>query len=48
MRPQGAIYKYLEGIAPLFDAAGPERSIDFGNPKDQQGIYKYASSGTKD
>ena len=34
MRPQGAVYKYLhKEIWPLFDACGPEREIDSGNPK---------------
>lgn len=33
MRPQGAYYSFIErGQWPLFDACGPEREIDFGNP----------------
>lgn len=34
-RPQGAAYKvrYPEELWPLFDAAGPEREVGFGNPR---------------
>lgn len=33
MRPQGAMYKHLDPkLWPLFDAAGPERPVEFGNP----------------
>ncbi len=33
MRPQGALYKYLEKKNwPLFDACGPKRDVGFGNP----------------
>jgi hypothetical protein len=34
-RPQGAAYKvrYAERLWPLFNACGPERPIEFGNPK---------------
>lgn len=36
MRPQGAIYKYIDKeYWPLFDACGPERKTGFGNPKKQ-------------
>lgn len=36
MRPQGAYYKYLKAHEkPLFDACGPERKVDIGNPHDQ-------------
>lgn len=34
MRPQGAYYPKLEKILwTLFDACGPERAVDYGNPK---------------
>jgi len=35
MRPQGAYYKHIEvkELWPLFDACGPEREVNFGNPK---------------
>ena len=34
MRPQGAAYpKQASPIWPLFDACGPPRAVDFGNPK---------------
>lgn len=34
MRPQGALYKYLdEETWPLFDACGPERDVGLGNPE---------------
>lgn len=34
MRPQGAYYKYFhEAEKPLFDACGPYRPADFGNPE---------------
>lgn len=52
MRPQGAYYTYIEkDLWPLFDACGPEREINFGNPykpgqynptdkkKDKEDIY---------
>jgi len=36
MRPQGAYYKHLpEEMWPLLNTCGPEREIDFGNPKPQ-------------
>ena len=36
MRPQGAMYKYLERKDwPLFDACGPKREAGFGNPVDR-------------
>lgn len=36
MRPQGAVYAYVdERIWPLLDAAGPARSVGFGNPLPQ-------------
>ncbi len=35
MRPQGAYYKHLKADAALFDACGPRRETDFGNPQDQ-------------
>jgi hypothetical protein len=39
-RPQGAFYTYIEQSAwPLFDACGPEREVDFGNPY-KPGEYK--------
>lgn len=42
MRPQGAFYKHLQkDNHKLFDACGPEREINFINPKDQDGEYKY-------
>jgi hypothetical protein len=40
MRPQGAWYAYCpEAEWPLFDACGPERGVDAGNPY-AQGTYK--------
>jgi len=33
MRPQGAAYPYEKDLWPLFDACGPEREINMGNPK---------------
>lgn len=34
MRPQGAQYKYIEPeLQPLFDACGPARTVELGNPK---------------
>ena len=45
MRPQGAIYKGLEyWEVDLFNAAGPERKIDFGNPQSQTGEYLWPKS----
>lgn len=42
MRPQGAYYKHIpNNLHPLFDACGPERTIDIWNPKDQDDNYKY-------
>lgn len=36
MRPQGACYRGMDPrIAKLFDECGPEREVDFGNPKSQ-------------
>lgn len=36
MRPQGAYYKSIpKDMWPLFDACGPERDVDFTNPKQQ-------------
>jgi hypothetical protein len=36
MRPQGAMYKYIDGgVRHLFDACGPERETGFGNPQAQ-------------
>jgi len=33
MRPQGAYYNFIPNeLWPLFDACGPEREIDMGNP----------------
>lgn len=33
MRPQGAVYKYLDKeLWPLFNACGPERTPSWGNP----------------
>lgn len=43
MRPQGAMYKYIEDeLWPLFDACGPERSLsEFGNtPKPEHGYRR--------
>lgn len=40
MRPQGAMYHYLDKkYWGLFDACGPEREVDGGNPY-KQGDYK--------
>lgn len=34
MRPQGAMYKHMpDKLWELFDACGPERKMDFGNPE---------------
>jgi hypothetical protein len=33
MRPQGAAYPKEQSLWPLFDACGPKREIDIGNPK---------------
>jgi hypothetical protein len=36
MRPQGAYYKHLtQAFWPLFDACGPERTAQIGNPKER-------------
>lgn len=43
MRPQGAAYPKNRELWPLFDACGPEREIDFGNPC-KPGEYKSAPS----
>ncbi len=33
MRPQQAMYKHIDAsLHPLFDACGPERKLDMGNP----------------
>lgn len=43
MRPQGAVYpKGATAICEMLNAAGPDRDIDFCNPKNQQHEYKYA------
>ena len=35
LRPQGALYGYIpEELWPLFDACGPVREVDIGNPKE--------------
>lgn len=34
MRPQGAAYPKEAELWPLFDACGPEREVDIGNPMD--------------
>ncbi len=45
MRPQGAIYKTLEyWEVPLFNEAGPEREINFGNPQSETGEYLWPKS----
>lgn len=37
MRPQGAYYEYIpENLHSLFNACGPERTVQFGNPKEPQ------------
>jgi len=42
MRPQGACYKsWPDHIKELFNACGPERSIDIGNPYTQDQKYAY-------
>ena len=33
LRPQGAAYPKEPELWPLFDACGPERAVEFGNPK---------------
>ncbi len=35
LRPQGCCYPENKKLWPLFDACGPERKIDFGNPYKQ-------------
>lgn len=52
MRPQGAYYKDMMSNSSggknndreLFNACGPEREIDFGNPFDQDNNYEYKKS----
>lgn len=45
LRPQGAVYKALEyWEVPLFNAAGPEREINFANPKSQTDEYLWPQS----
>jgi hypothetical protein len=40
MRPQGAMYKYIETKnRHFFDACGPEREIEIGNPCEQKEWY---------
>lgn len=49
MRPQGAYYKHIPfELHELFNACGPPREIDFFNPKDQEGNYKYVKEGQED
>ena len=36
MRPQGAMYEHInKDVWYLFDACGPEREVDFGNPMER-------------
>lgn len=45
MRPQGAMYKYIDKkFWPLFDACGPAREGGFGNPVGSERIEEYCSS----
>ena len=42
MRPQGAFYKHLKPeLHDLFNACGEERGVNFINPENQKGEYKY-------
>jgi hypothetical protein len=43
MRPQGTAYssQIRKEVHELFNAAGPEREINFGNPQSQDGDYLY-------
>lgn len=44
-RPQGAQYSRIpKELHPLFDACGPPRAIDYGNPYTPEGEYRYSSS----
>lgn len=45
-RPQGAAYPKDKALWPLFDACGPERPIDFGNPY-APGDYRPETWGAK-
>lgn len=48
IRPQGALYKHFSPKEKeLFNQAGPEREIDFGNPYDQNENYMYKQQDTK-
>jgi len=45
MRPQGAYYKYIpDEFKETFNACGPEREIDLGNPQDIKGKYLYKAT----
>lgn len=45
MRPQGAMYAHIDKeLWEHFDACGPEREIDLGNPITQDGEYAYSRS----
>lgn len=47
LRPQGCCYPKLATLWPLFDAAGPQRVIDFGNPYQHPadgGAYAYVDT----
>lgn len=49
LRPQGACYKAIPTVLhDLFDAAGPPRDIDIGNPYTQNNEYKYKRPTTKE
>jgi hypothetical protein len=39
LRPQGPAYPENQELWPLFDACGPERAIDHGNPS-EPGVYQ--------
>jgi hypothetical protein len=48
MRPQGAVYKYIDQAEwPLFDACGPERPAEFGNPYDREMVLKWLAEKAK-
>lgn len=47
MRPQGAVYRHLSpALHSLFNACGPERPIDFGNPQTQDAKYQFITPFT--
>lgn len=47
LRPQGVAYPKDERFWPLFDACGPERVVDFGNPKPHPSQRRAAETNTE-